>query len=98
MVVTLGFGGGDAVCPGANRPHSRRILSFPFGNGVEHASMYLEQAHEEKPKEDWYACVQFTLVMWNVVDPSLYIHHSKSSRYSSQTGRERRRVSMYLPS
>lgn len=56
----------------------RRILAFPFGNNVEYASFYLEQAYEEKPKEDWYACVQFTLVIWNVQDPSIYMYHSKS--------------------
>lgn len=36
--------------------------------------MYLEQGHEEDEKapEGWYACVQFTLVLWNKNDPSIY--------------------------
>ena len=57
----------------------RRVLLFPRGNNVDHASMYLEQGHEdaEKAPEGWYACVQFTLLMWNKHDPSIYISHCK---------------------
>lgn len=52
----------------------RRVLLFPRGNNVNHVSMYLEQGHEEDEKvpDGWYACVQFTLVMWNKNDPSIY--------------------------
>lgn len=53
---------------------ARRILFFPYGNHVEHASFYLEHAWEKVP-ENWYACVQFGLVLWNVNDPSIYISH-----------------------
>lgn len=59
----------------------RRVLLFPFGNNVDYASFYLEQGYEEgdeqKLPEGWYACVQFTLVLWNKHDPSIYISHSK---------------------
>jgi hypothetical protein len=58
----------------------RRILFFPYGNNVEHASFYLEQGFgEEKPPEDWYACVQFALVLWNPNDPSIYTYHSNET-------------------
>ncbi|KAL8738063.1 MAG: hypothetical protein Q9181_001087 [Wetmoreana brouardii] len=59
--------------------HPWRILLFPHGNNVEYASLYLEQGHEDedKPSEDWYACVQFMLVMWNKNDPSIYTHQSR---------------------
>ena len=53
----------------------RRILFFPFGNNVDHASLYLEQANTEKPPEGWYCCVQFVLVLWNKTDPTIYTHH-----------------------
>ncbi|EER41128.1 ubiquitin carboxyl-terminal hydrolase [Histoplasma capsulatum var. duboisii H88] len=53
----------------------RRVLFFPFGNGVEHASFYLEHGFEKSPPDGWYACVQFALVLWNKNDPSLYITH-----------------------
>lgn len=55
----------------------RRILFFPYGNHVEHASFYLEHAWENEPPENWYACVQFALVLWNVNDPSIHISHGR---------------------
>lgn len=62
------------ICYGSNNG-CRRILFFPYGNHVEHASFYLEQAWEKEPPENWYACVQFALVLWNVNDPSIYVTH-----------------------
>ena len=61
-----------------------RILLFPFGNGVDHASFYLEHGYEEdeKPEESWYACVQFTLVLWNKNDSSIYLSHSAQHRFN----------------
>ena len=64
---------GDGRSLRADRIIVRKILFFPFGNNVDFASFYLEQANPEKPKSDWYACVQFALVMWNPQDPSLYM-------------------------
>ncbi|KAI4171690.1 MAG: hypothetical protein LQ343_004083 [Gyalolechia ehrenbergii] len=59
--------------------HPWRILFFPFGNNADYASLYLEQGHddEDKPRDGWYACVQFTLVMWNKNDPSIYSYHTQ---------------------
>lgn len=57
--------------------NSRRVLFFPYGNNVEYASFYLEQGHEDKPPDDWYACVQFALVLWNPNDPSIYVQHCR---------------------
>lgn len=54
---------------------ARRVLFFPYGNNVEYASFYLEQGHDDKPPEDWYACVQFAIVLWNPNDPSIYVQH-----------------------
>ncbi|KAL8923049.1 MAG: hypothetical protein Q9172_003295 [Xanthocarpia lactea] len=66
--------------------HPWRILLFPFGNNVDYASLYLEQAHEEedKPPENWYACVQFTLCMWNKNDPANYICHTANHRFTAE--------------
>ena len=62
----------------------RRILFFPYGNNVDFASFYLEQGFEEKPSDDWYACVQFVLVLWNKNDPSIYVQHSKELKCRCQ--------------
>ena len=59
----------------------RRILFFPYGNHVEHASFYLEHAWENEPPENWYACVQFGLILWNVNDPSIKISHGTHEIY-----------------
>ncbi|KAL8657634.1 MAG: hypothetical protein Q9226_001719 [Calogaya cf. arnoldii] len=63
-----------------------RILLFPFGNNVDYASLYLEQAHEEtdKPPDNWYACVQFTLCMWNKNDPRIYMCHTANHRFTAE--------------
>ncbi len=53
------------------------MLFFPSGNNVDFASFYLEQAHEDRGPEDWYACVQFGLVLWNPSDPSIFASHSE---------------------
>ena len=56
---------------------NRRILFFPYGNQVEYASLYLDHAWEKEPPENWYACVQFALVLWNPNDPAAYVSHGK---------------------
>lgn len=67
--------------------HPWRVLFFPYGNNVEHASFYLEQGYEEKKvPEDWYACVQFMLVLWNPNDPSLYLTHTATHRFTADEG------------
>lgn len=54
-----------------------RVLFFPYGNQVEHASFYLEHGFDQEnpAPEDWYSCVQFALVLWKPSDPSVYIPH-----------------------
>ncbi|KAL3445864.1 hypothetical protein BJX65DRAFT_280503 [Aspergillus insuetus] len=63
-----------------------RILFFPYGNHVEHASFYLEHAWETEPPENWYACVQFSLVLWNVSDPTIHISHVATHRFTADEG------------
>ncbi|KAI4109728.1 MAG: hypothetical protein L6R37_000415 [Teloschistes peruensis] len=65
--------------------HPWRILLFPFGNNVDFASLYLEQGHDDddKPPDDWYACVQFTLIMWSTHDPSVHTAQTANHRYSA---------------
>lgn len=63
-----------------------RVLFFPFGNNVDHASFYLEQGHDPEPPEDWYQCVQFGLVLWNPNDPSIFAHHTAQHRFNSKEG------------
>jgi len=64
-----------------------RILLFPFGNSVDQASVYLEHGFPDASQipQDWSCCVQFTLVMWNVNDPSLYSHqHTAHHRFTRE--------------
>ncbi|KAF2140342.1 uncharacterized protein K452DRAFT_274048 [Aplosporella prunicola CBS 121167] len=66
--------------------HPWRILFFPFGNNTDHASFYLEQGFEDKPPEDWYACVQFMLVLWNANDPTIHVSHTATHRFTADEG------------
>ncbi|KAK2794704.1 hypothetical protein FQN52_007474 [Onygenales sp. PD_12] len=63
-----------------------RVLFFPYGNQVEHASFYLEHGFQEPPPENWYACVQFALVLWNKNDPSIHITHVANHRFTVEEG------------
>ncbi|KAF2663246.1 cysteine proteinase [Microthyrium microscopicum] len=64
-----------------------RVLFFPFGNNVEYASFYLEHGFEDnKPPEDWYACAQFLLVLWNPKDPRIFQQHTATHRFTSEEG------------
>ncbi|KAM5441568.1 ubiquitin-specific protease ubp15 [Microsporum ferrugineum] len=61
-----------------------RILFFPYGNQVEYASFYLEHGWEDNAPEDWYACVQFALVLWNPNHPDIYISNRASHRFNAE--------------
>ena len=63
-----------------------RVLFFPYGNQVDSASFYLEHGYETDPPEDWYACVQFALVLWNPNDPTLYRVHTAQHRFNAKEG------------
>ena len=63
-----------------------RVLFFPFGNQVDCASFYLEQAFETDPPQDWYACIQFALVLWNPNHPTLYRTHTATHRFTAKEG------------
>ena len=63
-----------------------RVLFFPYGNGVDCASFYLEHGFEGDPPTDWYACVQFALVLWNPNDPTLYRTHTATHRFNAKEG------------
>jgi ubiquitin carboxyl-terminal hydrolase 7 len=65
----------------------RRILLFPHGNNIDQCSIYLEHGFEpNEVPENWSACVQFGLVLWNPNDPSIYIHHSAHHRFTKEEG------------
>ncbi|KAM7219944.1 ubiquitin carboxyl-terminal hydrolase [Rhypophila decipiens] len=62
-----------------------RILLFPFGNGCDQASIYLEHGFDpEQVPDSWSCCVQFALVLWNPKDPSLYFHHTAHHRFTKE--------------
>lgn len=64
--------------------HPWRVLFFPQGNNVDHASFYLEHGFEDKCPEDWYACVQFCLVLWNPNEPKIFTSHTATHRFNSE--------------
>jgi ubiquitin carboxyl-terminal hydrolase 7 len=54
---------------------------------VDQCSIYLEHGFEpNEVPENWSACVQFGLVLWNPNDPSLYAHHSAHHRFTKEEG------------
>jgi ubiquitin carboxyl-terminal hydrolase 7 len=60
---------------------------FPFGNNVDHASFYLEQGFPDgKPPDDFVACVQFGLILWNPDAPEIYAHHTAHHRFTKEEG------------
>jgi ubiquitin carboxyl-terminal hydrolase 7 len=64
-----------------------RILMFPYGNNVECVSFYLEHGwDDDKPEEGWYACAQFTLVLWNPKDPKIFVQHHATHRFTYDEG------------
>src|SRR6201985_1605475 len=66
--------------------HPWRGLFFPYGNQGACASFYLEPGFENAPPTDWYACVQFALVLWNPNDPTLYRTHTATHRFNAKEG------------
>ncbi|KAI9721698.1 MAG: hypothetical protein M1828_005066 [Chrysothrix sp. TS-e1954] len=61
-----------------------RVLFFPFGNSQpEYVSFYLEHGYGDKPPENWYACVQFMLVLWNPNDPTVQSRHHAQHRFNA---------------
>ena len=68
-------------------PHPWRILFFPYGNNIDCVSLYLEQGFDSKgPPEDWYACVQFMLILWNPNDPTMYMAQCANHRFTAEEG------------
>jgi ubiquitin carboxyl-terminal hydrolase 7 len=60
---------------------------FPNGNGVQHASFYLEQGYDDgKVPDDFVCCVQFGLVLWNPKDPTILQHHTAHHRFNKEEG------------
>lgn len=66
--------------------HPWRLLFFPFGNNSDYCSLYLEHGFEDKPPEDWSACVQFVIVMWNPNDPTIFQSHGAHHRFQADEG------------
>lgn len=62
--------------------HPWRVLFFPQGNNVDHASFYLEHGFEGTVPDEWYACAQFMLTLWNPNDPTIYVTHTATHRFN----------------
>ena len=46
-------------------------------------SIFLYFSDQNAP-EGWHSCVQFALVLWNPEDPTQYVYHHASSRFSAK--------------
>lgn len=56
----------------------RRVLMYPSGNSVDFVSMYIEAGPKvETDQDDWYACAEFAIVLWNPRQPSKYVSNGK---------------------
>lgn len=56
----------------------RRVLMYPSGNDVDFVSLYLEAGPKvEKEQDDWYACAELAIVLWNPSQPSKYVSHGR---------------------
>lgn len=65
----------------------RRILLFPHGNNTDQCSIYLEHGFDaDTVPDNWSCCVQFSLVLWNPNDPSLYVNHAAHHRFTKEEG------------
>ncbi|KFY43711.1 hypothetical protein V495_03807 [Pseudogymnoascus sp. VKM F-4514 (FW-929)] len=61
-----------------------RVLMYPSGNNVDFVSLYLEAGpKEEKEQDDWYACAEFAVVLWNPSQPSKYVSHVAKHRFNA---------------
>ncbi|OBT97972.2 hypothetical protein VE01_03889 [Pseudogymnoascus verrucosus] len=59
-----------------------RVLMYPSGNNVEFVSMYLEAGPKiDKEEDDWYACAEFAIVLWNPSQPSKYVSNVAKHRF-----------------
>ncbi|KAI8343131.1 hypothetical protein BC941DRAFT_410498 [Chlamydoabsidia padenii] len=66
---------------------SWRILLFPKGNNqADFVSVYLEVADpaEQELKDNWHVCAQFSLVISNPQDPTMYYNSSADHRFSKE--------------
>lgn len=64
-----------------------RILLFPHGNNIDQCSIYLEHGFDaDAVPDNWSCCLQFSLVLWNPNDPSLYCHHAAHHRFTKEEG------------
>ncbi|KAI9047228.1 hypothetical protein LZ554_008682 [Drepanopeziza brunnea f. sp. 'monogermtubi'] len=67
--------------------HPWRVLMFPTGNNVDHASFYLEQGYPEgQLPENFACCVQFALVLWNPDHPHVFQTHTAHHRFTKEEG------------
>ena len=59
---------------------SRQLFLYPQGNNVKFVSVYLRSVYDEGYiPEDWYACAQFAVVLWNPNKPSQYTSKGSGS-------------------
>ncbi|KAK7398289.1 ubiquitin-specific protease ubp15 [Neonectria punicea] len=64
-----------------------RILLFPHGNNIDQTSIYLEHGFDaDEVPDNWSCCLQFSLVLWNPNDPTLYTHHAAHHRFTKEEG------------
>ncbi|KFY51068.1 hypothetical protein V496_08984 [Pseudogymnoascus sp. VKM F-4515 (FW-2607)] len=61
-----------------------RVLMYPSGNSVDFVSMYIEAGPKvETDQDDWYACAEFAIVLWNPRQPSKYVSNVAKHRFNS---------------
>ncbi|OBT84028.1 hypothetical protein VE02_07097 [Pseudogymnoascus sp. 03VT05] len=59
-----------------------RVLMYPSGNNVDFVSLYFEAGPKVgKEQDNWYACAELAIVLWNPSKPSKYVSHVAKHRF-----------------
>lgn len=68
--------------------HRWRILLFPFGNSHgqpnDMVSLYLDYADAKGKPEGWHVCAQFSLVISNPTDPTIFVSSLAHHRFTHE--------------
>ncbi|KAK2745093.1 Ubiquitin carboxyl-terminal hydrolase 7 [Myotisia sp. PD_48] len=66
-------------------PVFQQVTVFPRGNHCESVSIYLQHGYTTgNLPQDWYACVQFAIVVWNPDQPSKYLARAAPHRFNGE--------------
>ncbi|OBT62713.1 hypothetical protein VE03_07076 [Pseudogymnoascus sp. 23342-1-I1] len=61
-----------------------RVFMYPSGNSVDFVSLYIEAGPKVgNEQDDWYACAEISIVLWNPSQPLKYVSHVARHRFNA---------------